>query len=368
MKNILGKIHTNIGGKNTSKRIIVFESDDWGSLRMPDQVTFNKLLNAGIPVDKSIYCKFDGLERNNDIELLYDVFDEVEHKHKKKVVFTFNCVSANPNFIQMKTDNMSTYHIEKISNTYSNIQDSNNVLRYIIQGKEKGYFNPQYHGRDHVNVPMWLNLLQNDHHFKLAFEYMVWGLSLDVFPNLKKSIQATYDSNDLSYVSNSILEGIDIFQESFGEKPKSFIPNNYIYSDFLENILLNQGINILQGMKYQLLPLNINGIQKQNRISSRRFLGFNTKGTFQSIRNCTFEPTELNDKIEDVLKSIELAFCLKKPAIICTHRINYTSRISYKNRDRNIIMLKELIFAIIKKWPDVLFASSDMLPNLLEKK
>ena len=36
---------SNIPGWRTNRKLVVFESDDWGSIRMPDKKTFEKIQN-----------------------------------------------------------------------------------------------------------------------------------------------------------------------------------------------------------------------------------------------------------------------------------------------------------------------------------
>lgn len=62
---------------------------------------------------------------------------------------------------------------------------------------------------------------------------------------------------------------------------------------------------------------------------------------------------------------IRTAFMYQKPAVICTHRINYIGGILAANRDRGLRDLKRLLATITKKWPDVRFISSDQLIDYL---
>ena len=83
-----------------------------------------------------------------------------------------------------------------------------------------------------------------------------------------------------------------------------------------------------------------------------------------TVRNAFFEPSLRSknfDNVKNCLLQIENAFFWKKPAIISSHRVNYIGRINKKNRQSNLIMLKELLSQIIRKWPEVEFLSSDEL-------
>ena len=61
------------------------------------------------------------------------------------------------------------------------------------------------------------------------------------------------------------------------------------------------------------------------------------------------------------MREIEFAFNCKKPAIICTHRVNYTSGISIENRNLNLKLLNSLIEKIKEKYTKVEFMSTDEL-------
>ncbi|HTO14546.1 MAG TPA: hypothetical protein VLZ83_02195 [Edaphocola sp.] len=53
LKSTLCRNVVNARGWKTNKKIVVFESDDWVSIRMQDQESYVELLNNGIRVDKS---------------------------------------------------------------------------------------------------------------------------------------------------------------------------------------------------------------------------------------------------------------------------------------------------------------------------
>lgn len=364
LKSLISNIHTNLYGKKTPKRIIIIESDDWGSIRIPNTKVFNKLLNSGIPVDKSAYCKYDTLESEEDVSFLLEVLSSVKNKEGKNLILTANFVVANPDFQKIKADNFVHYHNEPISKTYKKLMGHENVLDIVHQGLNQGLIKPQFHGREHVNVPLWLELLQNNKDFKLAFELGMWGLSKDVFPSMRKSIQATYDSEDINYCNTSIKDGLMLFKEIFGFHSKSFIANNYIWSSEIEQVLFDSGVRHFQGMKYQLLPLNLDRKRDKRRIY---FGQMNKLGMTYGVRNCSFEPIEYGDDASKTLRQINTAFLLKKPAIIRTHRINFSGGMCKKTRDKNLKEFKTLLGNIVKKWPDVIFMSSDQLFDLINE-
>jgi hypothetical protein len=73
LRNELAALDMNLLGKRVSQKIVVFESDDWGATRMTGRDAYTALLENKIRVDKSVYCKFDILESDEDVQMLADV-------------------------------------------------------------------------------------------------------------------------------------------------------------------------------------------------------------------------------------------------------------------------------------------------------
>lgn len=354
----------NFNGFKTKRKIIVFESDDWGSIRMPSVKVFDKLKNAGIPVEKSAYCKFDSLESNTDLEMLFEVLTSFKDEHGNHPIITANTVVANPDFEKIKASGFNEYHYEPFIETLKKYPNHDKVFDYYKLGIKEGVFFPQFHGREHVNVELWLKLLnENNPDFLLAFENNLWGLSNDVFPNLPKSIQATFDTLNDKFLLNNIVEGLNLFEQLFGFRSKSFIANNFIWNSTLNSTLYANGVEFLQGMKYQILPK----IGNNKRQLIRHHLGKkNNIGQYYIIRNCGFEPSIDNSNISKTLAEINNSFFWNKPAIISTHRINFIGNLVKDNRTKNLNNFKSLIDQILKNWPEVEFLNSSELGDLIK--
>ncbi len=85
-------------------------------------------------------------------------------------------------------------------------------------------------------------------------------------------------------------------------------------------------------------------------------------------RNCNFEPYKDNtNEIEKCLSEIDIAFRWGKPAVISSHRINFTSRIDKNHRDKCLNQLDNLFKRIIKKYPEVEFLNSAQLAEIIQK-
>lgn len=357
-------------GWKTNRKIVVIESDDWGSIRMPSKKVYQRCLNNGIKVDNSPYCKYDSLASEQDLDYLFSVLNKHFDSNGSPAVLTANCVVANPDFDKIRRNNYQAYEYECISETFKKYPNHSNCLTLWKDGKNIGVFHPQFHGREHLNINLWLNFLKNRHpQFCAAFEDRFWGLSNDVIDGHAISIQASFDAMEQKEIfghSEIILDGVKIFQKLFGYKSKSFIANNFIWSPDIEPALKKGGVRYIQGMKYQKMPL----LNSKKREMLRHHVGDrNVTGQLYLIRNCIFEPTQSNPNFDNVghcLKQIRNAFSWNKPAIIMSHRLNYVGFLDEKNRNQNLGKLDMLLGNIKRLWPEVEFLTSDELGTVIE--
>ena len=81
----------------TNKKIVVIESDDWGSIRTSGKDAYNALLDSGYAMSSSPYT-LDALESNEDMLALYETLNSVKDKNGNPACFTTNMILANPDF------------------------------------------------------------------------------------------------------------------------------------------------------------------------------------------------------------------------------------------------------------------------------
>ena len=373
LKKHIISFYSSFQSRKLDKKIIIFESDDWGSIRTPSLEVVKSVQKFG-NVNNDVYTQFDTLENSADLSSLIEVLNKYQDSNKKHPVLTTNFVMANPDFEKILKSNFRAFYYKTFDKTYREYYPNEAVFSKLEEGIKGKYFFPQFHGREHVNVPFWLHLLQKGNlDFMDAFKNQFWGIKTKELKEQNKSIQASFDLNNKEgqkYIQKAIQEGLQIFQEKFGYKSKSFIPNNYIWPVAYNALLKELGVNFLQGVRIQLAPQENLG---EKRKSVRRIPGNVEKGGLISIvRNGTFEPSfypENRRKALDMcLVDIESAFRWKQPAVISTHRINYVSGLDVKNRDDNLKLFEELLKTVIKKWPDVQFMTTVELGDLYKCK
>lgn len=364
-------ILTNALGWRTNRKIVVIESDDWGSIRMESKQAYDYFLKKGLPVDQSPYNRYDALECSSDLDELFQALMSVKDKTGKPAVITANNVVANPDFEKIIKSGFQQYSYEPFTQTYDRYPQHSNSFKTMKEGLSAGVFYPQFHGREHLNIKRWMQALQdNDIFAHEAFKHNMFSLH---YSNKPEYINEFMDALDFDSPSECvdlqtvIIEGARLFETIWGFPSESFMANCYIWSSELEPVLHQSGVNFIQGAFIQLEPKAIKG-----RVYKKKYhyLGQKNRiGQRYLIRNVMFEPSQnlSIDWIRVAMNEISLAFMWHKPAIISSHRLNYIGFIDPENRKKNVALLKRLLLDIKRKWPDVEFMTSVQLGEIINK-
>ena len=358
----------NLQGWRTRRRIVVFESDDWGAIRMPNSAAFDRLAKQGLDLTSCPYDRLDCLEKRCDLDALFNILDAHWDSQGKPPVFTFNTVMGNPDFEAIKASGFRSFVHEGLFQSYHRYhgEDLKPVWKRAMQAS---LMKPQFHGREHLNVGLWLNDLRSGNRDACrAFEHGYFGLTTKTSSSRQRNYLAAYwpeSASHLAEIQTIMDDGLTMFEGVFGFPSQSFVACNYVLPRELEPALARRGVRLIQGQRGQLMP-SADG--KEIRIR-RCFTGQrNDNGQVYSVRNVKFEPFEdpSRDWIDAAMGDISAAFFWRKPAIISTHRVNYVSGMAPANRDRSLRLLEQLLYRIMKKWPDVEFMSSDALPDMID--
>lgn len=357
----------NILGWHTYRHILVIESDDWGSIRMPSKEVYDEFLRRGVRVDRDPYCKYDSLATAEDLSALFDVLTSVKDKNGRHAIITADTVVANPVFDKIKESGFTQYFYEPFTETLKHSPRHVGAFKLWKQGIDAGIFRPQLHGREHLNVNKWLHTLQSEEEVtQLAFDLGTFGLTSDVDARIKNNYMGAFNSGldeDVKEYDKILTEGAQLFEQIFGYKSESFIATTYTWSPKIEPILKRNGINYLQGMISQCIPLDNDTTFKYKNTN---YLGSKSQaGLTHLMRNCYFEPTQNGEGVEECLNRVKIAFRWHKPATISMHRLNVIGSIDEQNRTNNLKLLKQLLQQIVKVYPDIEFMSSDELGRLI---
>lgn len=360
---ILNKYY-NLRDFRTKRKIVVFESDDWGAIRVPSRHVWEQLLSEGYAMDKRPYERYDTLETNEDVEALFDVLLKYKDSRGNHPVITANYLSQNPDFDRIRANGFSEYVGESILDTYKNYPSSDKVVELMKQGIDEGLIMPQCHGREHLNVRMWMKELQRgDRDILKAFDVKMPGIFPKDNPNQGNKCVIALGQESVEEqqgINQVIVDALKQFETIWGFKSKTFVACNYTWSFPVEKVLKNNDVQLIQTDRFQRIPLG------NSRI--RHFSGeAGNNGLLYSIRNCHFEPSEreADQNLQNIITGINTTLNQHKIAVVSTHRMNYVSSLDGNNRVRTLQLLDNLLKWLTTNYPNIEFISSDKLTEII---
>jgi len=360
------RLFSNLPGWFTKYKIVVIESDDWGSVRMPSHAALQRMKNAGLPLgngEVERYNKFDTLASKKDLESLFDTLSSFKDSRGFSPIITALSLVANPDFKAIEDGGFEKYYFESIDQTLRRYgkEDAWNLWQ---KGVEEKVFEVEFHGREHLNVAAWMRALKKrDKHTLIAFNERFWG-----FTSPEVNYQAAFDLEflkDLKIQAQVISSGLKLFKNLHGKNARFFVPPNGPFHNSLQKPAYEHGVRYLSTSKIQQEPLG------EGRTRRRfHYLGQRTScGMTHITRNCFFEPSALGrDWVDSCLSEVRAAFRVYKPAVISTHRVNYIGGLDQSNSTRGLTQLKVLLKSIQKNWPDAIYLTSSQLGDLIARK
>lgn len=360
----------NIPGWSNKKKVVAFISDDWGDLRVHSDIEYEQLLKKGIPVDRSPHTKVESLATEKDLYDLYELLSSVKDHTGRHAVISPFVIMANPDFQKIEESGFTEYHYKPFTNTLMERDGNSAAFDAWKKGIEEKLFLPEMHGKEHISVPIWMRKLQNDADlYRFCFKNRFAHYNA---PSMPHPIVATYyfeSEEDFKVIKSGIIEGVDLFENTFGFKPTTFNPPNAIFHPGFNGALALGGITSLDTSFMRVEPDGKGGAGKKRY----RFGEVSEEGLVHFVSNCAFEPIkESQDVVETALSQVRAAFRWNKPALINTHRVNYVTGRGNHTKGNNLRALKRLLNGILKQWPDAEFMGvgefSSYMNSTIERK
>ena len=370
MLNFIKENIKNIIGWKTRRKIVVLSVDDYGNVRLDSKKAREELNRAGLKVHNR-FDAYDSLEEVEDLEILYEVLSSVKDKNGKYAVMTPFSVPCNIDFEKITSGEYEHYQYELLPQTYEKLAaydpaSYEGAWQLWKEGLSSGLMNPQFHGREHLNLKVFEEKLRRKDNELLALlkNRSYTSVSNSGFPTI--SYTAAFDFWEFSenYSFEAIIEdGLRAFEKVFGYRSVHFNAPGGREHPVMHQYLKRNGVRYLDAPlvkkehegkgKYKTV---INYTGKRDRL-----------GMIYGVRNVVFEPTDLQgiNWIHYALRQIESAFRWNRPAIISSHRVNYCGHIDPGNRKTGMTALNGLLKKIVRKWPDVEFMPSSELFDLI---
>jgi len=352
-------------GCQTPHRLVILNVDDYATIRLASRQAREKLQKR-IPDFGGQMDTFDALETRADLDALFEVLRSVRGADGIPPAFTAYALSANPDFNALR--NEGRYAPEALPDTFARLSADQpdayeGAWSLWREGMAEGLIHPQFHGREHVSVPLIeAKLVRGDDDLNANIEVeSTAGLkAIPEMPGVGFTHSfGLHDKSLLPQHREILADGLARFEAVYGFASRTFTPPAQQLYPSLDAYVHELGVEAIDKSFFYQRPVG-NG----RRRPSINFLRPPTQkraGTI--VRTLSFEPTSgtKSDPVGHALAQIDTAFRWRKPAIISSHRVNYAGHIDPKNRQQGLGALAELLQAIIKRWPDVRFITADAL-------
>lgn len=357
----------NISGWRTNKKIVVFAIDDYGNVRVASKKARERLIKDGVNMSLNRFDMYDTLSTSEDLEALFETLRSVKDNKGKHPIFTAFSLSTNIDFEKV-LENLDGFYYEKLPDTLMKLKGYESTWDIWQQGIKEKIFYPQFHGREHLNVKLFEDLLEErDYVLIKNLENRSFAA---IHHNYNKTVGFTHAYSFDKFEENqahkdNLKDGLKVFEEVFGYKATHFNAPGAREHHVLEKTMKDNGI------KYIDTDIIKNEHQGSGQYK-RRYNPLGKKnelGQVYMYRNVVFEPSmdDYTNWAAKCMYEIESAFRWKKPAIISSHRVNFCGHIEPNVRKNGLKALKSLLNQIVKKWPEVEFMTSVELGELMEK-
>jgi hypothetical protein len=363
---VLARIQAYLRGWRSADKILVIESDDWGSIRTSSAAAYRRLVARGYAMERSCWS-VDALETDEDLEALYGVLERFRDARGRPACITANMVMANPDFAAIRRSGFEEYVYEPAASTLAASSERQNVAALWREGMQRRLFRPQFHAREHVRWRAWLGALRSGSAEALeTLDLGMCGVPRAVSKEKQSFFEPVYigasaDESRALDVRAMVREGVRLFEGQFGFRSLSTVAPNCVWTDTTEQAWAESGVRYIQGAFLQY--------GQAGRRPRGHYLGQRTRHNGRYlVRNATFEPARQlrGEPWRGCLAQIARAFRFGIPAIVSSHRVNYVGSIVAANRKRGLDQLGRLLASVVSRWPEVHFLSSAELGYMIE--
>jgi hypothetical protein len=239
----------------------------------------------------------------------------------------------------------------------------------------------QFHGREHFNMPLWLNLLQtNAPDFRKACqekkilykESVPSGVLVAKDPRFKYLARSFIDASvnppralRVEDAANIIKTGLGLIEKHFGVEATVMAAPGHIWDNSTCKAMSQCKISFLESSQQPITVVR----QDLSLCSSNKFWSYtsNICGVRAVLRTSALEPTERQKgpkTAAEALPAVKKCLAMQMPVVIETHKQHYVEQ-DEKTAKNSLAELKAFIREIQKLSPDIAFLSSSDLAKYI---
>lgn len=347
-----------IGAICFPRPMVLFQSDDWGLLGIRDREGFEELRSAGLDLGGHPR-DFASLETAEDLGRLYEVLSGHRDSIGRSPCVTCNFVLANVDFPEVLSSAPARLFLKPLDRGLPGRWKRPGLREAYREGLERGLLYPAFHGLTHFCRRAAEGALRADDERGRLLRTL-YRAETPLIHHLIPWIGFEYrdDSGgdgagwlDRATQTRLIGEGVGLFQRVFGRAPVSACAPGYRANDDTRQAWAGAGIRVAQNGPSQDLGPH-----------------YDRTGLLMLYRNVPFEPAlepDLHTEDHLVARAQE-AFRAGKPAVVCTHSVNFHSTLR-DYREATLARLDRALASLERAHPDLLYIHDGDILSCVER-
>jgi len=343
-------------GFRFSRPLVLLQSDDWGRVGVRDAEGLEELRAAGLNVGERPYDLYS-LETAEDVHEVAELLHGLRDSAGQPPCLEMNFVVANVDFTASAANGFREIALKQLADGLPGRWKRPGLLDAYHAGIQGKVFSPALHGTTHFCQQAVARELSSGGEradllrtlWKSETPYIYWRMPWVGYEYwdperapAQRFIPETEQARWIDWAAEA-------YRKLFGERAVSACAPGYRAETTTHHEWKNAGVRIVQ-----------------NGPGSTRAPHWDEFGLLHTYRSLDFEPA-LNPQMrwEDLLQEAAPWLTRGLPFVLSVHSINFHSTLA-PNRQRTLPMLREMLGALTKKYPDLLFVNSRQLLDIME--
>ncbi len=347
-----------VKGTHFSHPLVLFQSDDWGLIGIRDKEGFDQLKAAGLEIGDRPY-DFYSLETAEDLHHVYEVLLRHHDSIGRPPCLVFNFILSNVDFAEVMDSDFTKFRLLPLDQRLPAHWKRPGLLQAYREGVQKGLIYPALHGVTHFCRRTVERVIRGEDGRKSILRKL-YSAGTPMIPQLTSWMGFEYRGEGdpetdrwLDFPSQKTLmeEGRGIFERMFGHSPFSACAPGYRANEDTLRAWKQIGIQVVQnGPGLGLAPF------------------FDRHGLLHLHRNIPFEPfiDPCHFDLDKILARAEKILRSGRPAIVCTHSLNFQSTLK-NQREATLQRLDEFLSVLERRYKDLLYANDFDLWRIIQE-
>jgi hypothetical protein len=329
---------------------LVLTSDDWG----------------GVPPQ----------ETPGDLDRLADTLRPFHDRRGRPLPVTVYLVAAGPDFARVEQSGYREYFWRFC---YADAPQTEARMRAL---REEGLFEIQFHGREHYNVPLWLDLLRTNQgdYRKACHEGRIpckmsddlWAENGQGDPRLLLLARSFIDASvsppkalRVEEQSRMVKEGLDLIEERFHTRPTIAVAPGYVWDTSTLQAFRANGIGFMESIWQPIVSADRD--LRLCRTDGLWCYGMPPEGMGVIVRCVLFEPADWSrdgqakpNAVENAMIAVRRAAAKRVPIVLHTHKKDYVGHEEAREKE-SLGLLASLLRKIQEEYPEVVFLTASEL-------